>query len=144
MFSKACEYAIRATLFVAVASLEGRRSGLKDIAGKIDSPVAFTAKVLQQLARNNIIGSVKGPSGGFEISRKKMETTKLSQIVKTVDGDTVYTGCVLGLRACSDSHPCPAHHKFVEIRDGLRMMLESTSIYELAVGLKNGNGFLKR
>jgi len=38
---------------------------LIDIAEEIDSPTAFTAKILQQLVKNKVIHSIKGPHGGF-------------------------------------------------------------------------------
>ncbi|MET0760542.1 MAG: transcriptional regulator, partial [Flavobacterium sp.] len=47
MFSKTCEYGIRASIFIASQSYQNNRIGLKDIAKKIDSPEAFTAKILQ-------------------------------------------------------------------------------------------------
>jgi len=144
VFSKACEYGIRATIYVAGESLQGRRAGLKEIAKEIDSPLAFTAKVLQQLARHSIVDSVKGPSGGFEISRKGMDKIKLSHIVSAIDGDSIYTGCGLGLKSCSEIHPCPAHYKFKAIREELRKMLEKTSVYELSVELNEGTGFLRK
>ncbi len=144
MFSKACEYGIRASIFIAGESLEGRRPSLNAIANEIDSPVAFTAKVLQQLVRNELIDSSKGPAGGFEISRRQMEKLSLSRIVEAVDGDSMYTGCGLGLKACSDKHPCPAHFKFVKIRENLKVMLETTTVYELALGLNNGIAFLRK
>lgn len=144
MFSKACEYAIRATLYVAEQSLEGRRVSLKDIAEAIDSPVAFTAKILQQLVRNHVMISVMGPTGGFEIERKKLDTIKLSQIVDAIDGNAIYRGCGLGLKECNAAKPCPVHDKFVKIRDDLKDMLENTSLYELATGLEIGLTFLKR
>ena len=59
MFSKACEYGIRATLFIAQKSLQGERVRLKAIADEIDAPEAYTAKILQQLARNEIIQSLR-------------------------------------------------------------------------------------
>ena len=45
MFSKACEYGIRATIYIAMQSKEGNRVSLKDIADQTNSPVAFTAKI---------------------------------------------------------------------------------------------------
>lgn len=66
MFSKSCEYGIRATAFVAVESKKNHRVSLRMIAKAIDSPVAFTAKILQQLASHGIISSVQGAMGGFE------------------------------------------------------------------------------
>ena len=144
MFSKACEYGIRAAIYIAGQSVNDNRVSLKDIANEIDSPVAFTAKILQQLVRSNILHSVKGPSGGFEIGKNELSKINLSQIVSAIDGDDIFNGCGLGMNVCSEVHPCPVHDKFKEIRDTLKNMLENTSIYELSVGIKNGSTYLKR
>jgi Rrf2 family protein len=144
MFSKACEYGIRATIYIAMQSLEGNRVNLKEIAAAIDSPVAFTAKILQQLVKNNIVESVKGAKGGFQIERSRIDSIKLNQIVSAIDGDKIFKGCALGLSECSESLPCPIHFKFKEIRDNLEQMTMETSIYELATGLEVGLTFLKR
>lgn len=143
MFSKTCEYGIRATIYIASESYLGKRVGLKDIAQKIDSPEAFTAKILQILARNQIIHSVKGVGGGFEIPIETLSQINLVEIVLAIDGDIVFTGCGLGLSHCSDEHPCPAHEKFKSIRNELKLMLENTTLEELAMGVKSGDTFLK-
>lgn len=144
MFSKACEYAIRATLLIASRSLEGKRSSVKDIADATASPLAFTAKVLQQLNRGGIVQSVQGKQGGFEISREQIEKTRLSQIVEIMDGDRIFTGCGLGLHTCNALKPCPMHERFAQVRNQLKEMLESTTLLELTLGLKDGLTFLKR
>jgi len=143
MFSKTCEYGIRATIFIASQSCQNKRVGLKDIAKKIDSPEAFTAKILQILARNHIIHSVKGVGGGFEIPKDAMYQIKMAQIVTAIDGDRVFTGCGLGLCHCSEDHPCPVHDKFKSIRKELATMLENTNLEELAMGIKSGDTFLR-
>ena len=144
MFSKACEYGIKAIVYIAVQSNQNNRVSLKDISKAIDSPQAFTAKILQQLAKNNIIHSLKGPNGGFEIGKKEMQQIKLSRIVSSIDGDDIFRGCGLGLKECNERKPCPVHYKFKKIRDELRVMLETTTVEELAMGLKDGVTFLKR
>ena len=144
MFSKACEYAIRATIYIAMQALKDNRVNLKEIAAAIDSPVAFTAKILQQLVKNDIVESVKGAHGGFQIERANIDAIKLNQIVSAIDGDKIFKGCALGLNECNESLPCPVHFKFVEIRDNLEQMTKETSIYELATGLEVGLTFLKR
>lgn len=144
MFSKACEYGIRAATYIAMQSLEGRRVSLKEIAEEIDSPVAFTAKILQILSKNNIVDSVKGAYGGFEIPRTQIDKLKLSEIVNAIDGDTMYVGCGLGLKECNANKPCPVHEKFVKIRNDLKQMLENTSLYEMTAGLEVGLTYLKR
>lgn len=144
MFSKSCEYGIKATAYIAVQAKNSNRVSLKEIANAIDSPVAFTAKILQQLARTGIIDSVQGASGGFEIRHSQINKIKLSQIVSAIDGDNIYKGCGLGLNACNAKKPCPVHYKFQKIRDELKDMLESTTVEDLTLGLKNGHTYLKR
>ncbi len=143
MFSKSCEYGLRAVIFIAQQTTKNNKVSLTTISEEIDSPQAFTAKVLQQLTRNNIVKSIKGPYGGFVIEEEKMNT-KLSEIVSVLDGDSIYTGCGLGLKQCDAKSPCPLHHRFVAIRNDLRSMLESTSLQSLAEDLNADLAILKR
>jgi len=144
MFSKACEYGIRAAVHIALQSEKGFRVGLKDIAQAIDSPEAFTAKILQKLSKNGIIHSTKGPTGGFEMSLAQVNQITLSDLVKTIDGEQIYTGCGLGLANCDEKNPCPLHHEFMAIREQLRTMLETISIGQLTKSLAAGTSILKR
>ncbi|QXP58903.1 RrF2 family transcriptional regulator [Olleya sp. HaHaR_3_96] len=143
MFSKSCEYGLRAVIFVAQQSSKGEKVGLITISEEINSPSAFTAKILQQLTKAHILTSIKGRYGGFFIEDNKMDT-KLSEIVSLLDGDAIYNGCGLGLKQCDANSPCPLHFKFIEIRDSLKAMLESTSLKALVDDLSLGAFILKR
>jgi Rrf2 family protein len=144
MFSKACEYGIRASIFIAEQSLLDKKVSLKDIAKAIDSPEAYTSKILQQLSRNFIINSDKGPTGGFSMSKQELEEVKLSTVVTAIDGDAIYKGCGLGLKNCNEKMPCPVHNQFKVVREELREMLETTLVKSLTMDLKDGLTFLKR
>lgn len=145
MFSKACEYGIKATLFIAKKALvTEEKIGVKEIAKEIDSPEAFTAKIMQTLSRNKIVYSLKGPTGGFYVPKDQLDKIRLAEIVKAIDGDDIYKGCGLGLNECDDEKPCPVHSQFVEIKEKLREMLEGTTLLELATELDSGFTFLKR
>jgi len=102
MFSKTCEYAIRATIIIASESQLGNKVSLREIARKIDSPESFTAKILQKLAKNKLVESSKGNGGGFFVSKEMLSRVKLGQIVLVFDGDAVYNRCSLGLQDCSE------------------------------------------
>ncbi|TGV01934.1 RrF2 family transcriptional regulator [Flavivirga rizhaonensis] len=143
MFSKACEYGIKASIFIALNSYKNVRVSLKSIAKEINSPEAFTAKILQDLVRHHVINSMKGAYGGFEIEKELISTVKLSHIVNAIDGDAIYSGCGLGLHTCDENHPCPVHHKFKSVREELKSMLENTNLEELALNIKSGASFLK-
>lgn len=143
MFSKACEYGIKAMIYLAKQSSDGRLVSLKEIAASIESPEAFTAKILQQLRKQKLLHSVKGKAGGFKlvISQDKI---CLSQIVEAIDGDKIFTGCGLGLKTCSEELPCPIHHKFKVVRNELKEMVEGTTLADLSNGLDIGTTYLKR
>ncbi len=143
MFSKACEYGIRAMIYIARRSKEGGRAGIKEISKGIDSPEPFMAKILQDLSRKGLVLSMKGPNGGFYIDTKSGNIA-LADVVTAIDGDQLFTGCGLGLKACNEKKPCPIHDEFKAIRTRLKSMLESTHIDEFAKNLEKGLIYLKR
>ncbi len=143
MFSKACEYGIRAVLFVATKCEQDERARLKEISKGIKAPEAFTAKVLQKLAKAGIIHSVTGPKGGFYIEKEEVEQIKLIQIVEAIDGDQLIVGCGMGLPKCDAEHPCPIHHKFKHIRNDLINMLTNMNVNQMAASVDKGTAFLK-
>lgn len=142
MLSKTCEYAIRALIYTAQQTNEGHRVGVKDVAKGIDSPEYFIAKILQEMVRKNFLQSTKGPTGGFHLSEENLSNS-LAVIVRQFDGDKIFNGCALGLKQCSEKNPCPLHNQFKDIRNGLKNMLESTTIKMLVDKLESKKLFLK-
>ncbi|MEP4092672.1 Rrf2 family transcriptional regulator [Reichenbachiella sp.] len=141
MFSKTCEYAIKIMIYISSRKEEeNMRTGLDEIAEAIDSPKAFTAKILQQLAKAGILESVRGRSGGFSLPPKK--TIALSDVIVAIDGDKLIKRCVLGFRECSDLTPCPIHHRFKPVRLAMTETFESTSLEELKGIMEENKVFL--
>ncbi|MGN6353220.1 MAG: RrF2 family transcriptional regulator [Parafilimonas sp.] len=143
MFSKTCEYAIRAMIFIAQKTKQDSRVGIKEIAKGINSPEHFIAKILQDLTRKGLLQSAKGPSGGFYLDKASMKQS-LADVVKAVDGDKIFYGCGLGLKQCSETKPCPIHFEFKKVRQGLFDMLQNTRIDAFTEALENNIAFLKR
>lgn len=144
MFSKACEYGIRAMLCIALKTQHGERARLKEIAKDVNAPEAFTAKVLQNLVRSGNLLSTTGPKGGFYIDPDKMDSLKLIDIVTAIDGDRLFTGCGLGLKECNDDKPCPVHHEFKKVRDKLEKLFSAMTVGDLAHDVESEIVFLKR
>ena len=143
MFSKACEYGIRGMLYIARSSKEGARVGIKEIAKAIDSPEPFMAKILQDLSRKGLVLSIKGPNGGFYMDARHLRIS-LADIVTAIDGDQLFNGCGLGLKACNEKKPCPIHYEFKTIRSNFKSMLQSTALEEFTEDLEKGVFYLKR
>lgn len=143
MFSKACEYGIRAMLYIAGKSREGVRVGIKEIASAINSPEPFMAKILQDLSRKGLVASIKGPNGGFFMNMSHLRIS-LADIVTAIDGDELFTGCGLGLDHCNEKKPCPIHFEFKVIRSNLKSMLKSTTLEDFAESGDKAKFYLKR
>lgn len=143
MFSKTCEYAIRALIFIAQKSKDGSRIGIKDISAGIDSPEYFIAKILQDLSRKGFVQSAKGPNGGFYMDDANLEQS-VADIVREIDGDKLFSGCGLGLKECSEDHPCPIHNDFKHIRQEIKTMLEESRIQLFVENLDLKLTFLKQ
>lgn len=144
MFSKSCEYGIRASIYVAKNSLKNRKVSLKEVAHHTDAPPAFMAKILQKLTKTEVLSSTKGPNGGFFVEVENLDHVSFLNIVLAIDGNGFFENCTLGLRKCDSQKPCPMHHKFVIIRDEMREMLETTTLKSLAEQVSDGITFLKR
>ena len=142
MFSKSCEYAIKAMLFVAQKSKDENRIGVKEIAKGIDAPEHFIAKILQDLGKKKLVNSIKGPNGGFYMDSENLKSS-ISDIVKAIDGDSIYKDCVIGLKDCSEKNPCPVHFEYKEIKKKLIAMLEDNTIADFNEKLDTGKFFLK-
>lgn len=142
MFSKTCEYAIRAMVYIVTKTGEGLKVGIKDVAKNIGAPEAFVGKILQTLSRRGIVSSIKGPNGGFFIDEQK--DLPLISIVRAIDGDDILVNCGLGIKTCSDKHPCPIHFEYADIRNRIAAMLKRNTIQDLASGIVSGHTFLQK
>lgn len=143
MFSKACQYGIKSVIYVWKQSLNGLKVGAKEIAEFVDAPEPFTAKILQELVRKNIIYSQKGPTGGFYVDGDQNHLT-LKDLVIAIDGESLFNGCSLGLKYCSEVNPCPMHHDILQVRAQLEAMLTKKTLRELAMEVESGDTVLAR
>lgn len=138
MFSKACEYAIKASIYISKQSIAGKLVNVKEVSENVEAPVAFTAKILQQLSREKILQSTRGKQGGFSIHHDMLNEIKIFDIIKIIDGDDIFTQCGLGLKKCSESNPCPVHQDFKQIRNNLELLTKKYSLGDLAIGTEKG------
>lgn len=141
MFSNSSKYAIKAVLFLALNSSEKKKIMVKDIAEPINVPQAYIAKLLQELSRQNVISSTRGPKGGFYLSEEDKKQP-LERIVHVIDGEKRLTSCLLSLEACNEEKPCPLHKMASPLRTKLLDSLENKTICDLANDVREGNSFL--
>lgn len=130
MLTRGCEYALQAMLFLA-AGPPGKPILQRDISAALDIPPHFLGKVLQTLARNKLVISQKGKSGGFILARPAQQITPFD-IITAIDGPTFLDGCLLGFPTCNDHAPCPVHNDWGELKNGILKMFYDENISQLS------------
>ena len=141
MLSKTAEYALRCIIYVALGQAAGKKIGIKEIAKELEMPQPFIGKILQNIVRHGLLSSVKGPNGGFYLGEKGDQVT-IMDVVNITDGSETFKKCGLGLKNCSDVHPCPLHSEFKVYRDGIKDLFCKKTIKELVDSIESGQGFI--
>jgi Rrf2 family protein len=94
--SEAASIAIHSMVLIARA--ETGINAVK-VAEKTHFSKNHISKVLQRLVKNELLKSVRGPSGGFTL-RKNPETITLLHIYESVEGPLEVTDCPLANEVC--------------------------------------------
>ncbi|KPM46780.1 RrF2 family transcriptional regulator [Jiulongibacter sediminis] len=128
MISKTCGYAIRA--IVLLNEHPGEKLGVVQIAEQLGIPQHFLSKVLKDLAKHQLISSVKGPHGGY-FSNQTTPNASLIDIIHVIDGLGVLNKCFLGKDRCSQTNPCPLHNEFEKSRQYLFEVFRNRTISQL-------------
>jgi Rrf2 family iron-sulfur cluster assembly transcriptional regulator len=144
MLSNSCRYGIRAVIYLASQPLSGGKTGIRKISGDLSLPMPFLAKILQQLAKQKILSSTKGPHGGFSLLKDPREISLLD-IVNSIDGKDVFTNCVMHNSSCEgvvkDKIQCPLHEDYQKTRAEIIKLFTNKTIYDL-VKAANSSEFI--
>jgi Rrf2 family protein len=141
MLSYTCKTAIKAVIYLASKFESGGNAGIKEIAEFINASEHTVGKLLQTLVKQGVINSVKGPAGGFYIS-KEQRRQPIINIVQAIDGKNVFKECGLGLSKCSAAHPCPIHNDYKEARNLIEKLFTTKKIADLCVPVNSGMAYL--
>lgn len=137
LYSKGCEYAIRALTHV-VPSNGVERFQAKTICQKAGIPEAYTRKVFQSLVAGRFLEAARGPGGGYQL-KEPPQCITLLEIIQAVDGQTAFDGCVMGLSECGERNPCPLHDIWSATKHDLLAQLDQTTLKNL-IEAQNGRG----
>ncbi len=129
VLSKACTYGILATLYVAKENREF--VPIRELSDELHISFHFLTKILQQLTAKGLLISLKGPKGGIKLA-KDPATVTYYDVIHAIDGDDVFTECVLGLPGCGHETPCPIHEFWAPTRDLLKTTFVSQTLEESA------------
>jgi len=141
MLSLTCKTAIKSVIYLSSRADAEGRPGIREIATAINANEHTVGKLLQTLVKGNVINSIKGPSGGFYISREQQKLPIIT-IIEAIDGTAVFTECGLGLSRCSSSHPCPIHNEYQKGKKLLEKLFRTRRIIDLCSTVSKGASYL--
>ena len=137
MLSNTSKYALRAVIYLALYASAEKKIGIREIAETLEIPTPFLGKILQNLAKHQILDSSKGPHGGFCLKKPAMDIS-LMEIIEVIDGAELFDICVIRTTKCSYDAPCSMHDKMAPLRSEMKSLFLTESIADLVTEFRNG------
>ncbi len=139
-FSKRADYALLSLQYMATVQggidAHPRVVNTKEIAEEHHIPVELLAKVLQTMAKNQLIESHhNGPKGGYALRREPKDIT-LAQVLEAIEGPFGLTDCCHekdGQVQCEQMNHCNIRTPLFKIQESIFQLLNSMSIEDLLV-----------
>ncbi|PLX68321.1 MAG: Rrf2 family transcriptional regulator [Denitrovibrio sp.] len=127
--TRASDYAIRALIHMAHKPA-GTTFMRSELAQECEIPDSFLGKILQNLAKSEILSSERGKKGGFKVAQK-ISDISVYDIITAIEGDISLNKCIFDEDFCSLVHSCTAHNMWTDIQEGLIEMLKSYTLAKL-------------
>jgi len=106
-----------------------RPVSLADISGRQDISLSYLEQLFAKLRRNDLVSSVRGPGGGYRLSRGGHEIF-VAQIIDAVNESVDATGCG-GAADCQQGEICLTHHLWCDLSDQIHTFLSGISLSDL-------------
>ena len=125
-------YAVMAMVDLAIQS-DGRPVPLADVAERQEISLSYLEQLFGKLRRGGLVESVRGPGGGYMLSRTTDET-RVADIIMAVDEPIKATRCTPGSpEGCqSNKSRCLTHDLWEELGNHIYLYLSSVSLADVA------------
>ena len=128
------EYGIHCAAFIAAKQRTGATSvPAADIAAEQKIALDYTQQILQRLRKNNIVKSVRGPAGGYQLARPANEIT-LKDILVASEGDTFEVICEskpIGIDRCATGAHCNLRPLWFALKDHVNGFLTRYTLQQV-------------
>jgi Rrf2 family iron-sulfur cluster assembly transcriptional regulator len=121
-------YAVTAMLDLAIHAQNGPVS-LNDISGRQGISLSYLEQLFAKLRRNGLVASVRGPGGGYRLSRGDTEIN-VAEIVDAVNESMDATRCNRK-GDCQEGEQCLTHHLWLDLSDQIHAFLGGITLHGL-------------
>jgi Rrf2 family iron-sulfur cluster assembly transcriptional regulator len=106
-----------------------RPVSLADISGRQDISLSYLEQLFSKLRRGSLVSSVRGPGGGYRLSRSGQDIF-VAQIIDAVNDTVDATGCG-GKADCQQGEVCLTHYLWCDLSDQIHGFLSEISLSNL-------------
>ena len=107
----------------------GELCSAKTLSSEYGIPQELLAKILQKLSKENIILSVKGPKGGYKIS-KDPNTINMTKFFEIMEGPMGIVDCYFDSN-CEQLNGCTIREPINRINNSIRNMFDKMTLADI-------------
>ncbi|GBE02548.1 HTH-type transcriptional regulator IscR [bacterium BMS3Bbin06] len=126
------QYGVRAMYEIARGYPEAPVN-IKLISERQEVSIHYLEQILARLRRAGLIRSVKGPGGGYVLTRKPEEIT-ISDILKELEGPVAITSCMNPEKGCLRVEICVTHLLWKALGKQIEDFLDTMTLNDLLRG----------
>jgi len=128
--SKKADYGLIAVKHLAMHRNEHACSA-NEIADEYGISTTLMAKVLQKLARQNLVAAKHGSSGGYQLSKMPEQISAL-EVITAIDGPVLITSCVTSHGNCDATSKCSVREPLRRVNDSILNVLGTVTIAQMS------------
>ncbi|KEA64860.1 Iron-sulfur cluster regulator IscR [Marinobacterium lacunae] len=121
-------YAVTAMLDLALHEGKGPIS-LADISERQGISLSYLEQLFAKLRRNELVHSVRGPGGGYQLKRER-GAINVAEVIDAVNESVDATGCNKTAN-CQGGDVCLTHHLWCDLSDQIHGFLSGISLADL-------------
>jgi Rrf2 family protein len=131
LVTRESDYAIRTVLYLALG--DDRVATVAEVAGAMDIPRTFLSKIVQRLAKGELVESIRGVNGGFRLKRSPSDISLL-EVVEAIQGIAAINACVAERKACGRCSICAVRPTWIELQRDVERKLRDRTIAGVLAG----------
>lgn len=129
--SKKADYGLIAVKHLAGYRNEPHACSANEIAEAYGISVTLMAKVLQKLARQNLIAAKHGSSGGYQLAKSPDQISALD-VITAIDGPVLITSCVTNHGNCDATAKCSVREPLRRVNESILQVLGTVKISQMS------------
>ena len=123
-------YAVTSMLDLALHHDQGP-TPLAGISQRQDISLSYLEQLFCSLRQRGLVKSVRGPGGGYNLSRPASEIS-VAEVIEAVNEQSDATRCG-GSGDCQNGEMCLTHYLWMDLSDQIRNFLDDISLNDLMV-----------